>query len=214
MNRSGEEIELKWALDAAGHAALVQRLPEELGAGRDLRQDNRFFDSADGRLRAAGLSLRLRLENARLVLTCKSRRGAPGADGLHQHGEIESELDPAWWASIDQPTRLELPLPPAWRAALAGAALVPLGGFANRRLEFHDGPHLLCLDCTAFPWRTDHELEIETTRPGDAATRWSALLATWRIPWTAQTLTKLHRFLSGPAPGKPLPTSPRPPAPS
>lgn len=197
MTTDGVEIELKWALDAAGHAALARRLPELLGPGRILEQVNRFCDSSDGRLQAAGLSVRLRRENKRLVLTCKSRRGAPGPDGLHRHGEIECELDPAWWAGVDQPSGLDLPLPPAWLTALAGAPLVTLGGFANQRLEFHDGPHLLCLDRTSFAWRTDCELEIETPEPEAAATRWSGRLADWAVAWSPQPLTKLHRFLSG-----------------
>lgn len=214
MNQDGIETELKWELSADGHAALTELLPGLLGPGEELRQENRFFDSVDGRLQAAGLSLRVRRENDRLVLTCKSRRGVPSPDGLHQHGEIECALDPGLWTRLDQPERLDLPLPPAWRTALAGAALAELGGFANRRLDFHDGPHLLCLDRTAFAWRTDCELEIETAQPAVALARWSGLLAGWGIAWSPQPLTKLHRFLRGPGPPPPLPRPPRTPAPS
>lgn len=203
MNVDGVEIELKWALAAEGHAALVHLLPGMLGPGVDLRQDNRFCDSADRRLQAAGLSVRLRRENLRLVLTCKSRQGTPGPDGLHHHGEVECELDPGLWPQVDQPAVLPLPLPPRWRDALAGAPLVTLGGFANHRQEFHDGPHLLCLDRTTFDWRIDHELEIETPQPGEAATRWAGRLAAWAVGWTPQPLTKLHRFLSGARPAAP-----------
>ena len=60
------EIELKWALSAEAHATLGERLPALLGEARVLEQTNRFFDSADGRLRAARRSIRLRRENARL----------------------------------------------------------------------------------------------------------------------------------------------------
>lgn len=190
------EIELKWALEAAGHAILAQRIPELLGPAAVLEQDNRFCDSADGRLRAAGLSVRLRRENRRLVLTCKSKAGVPGPDGLHRHGEIECELDPAWWESAGRPAELDLPLPPAWRAALASAPLTSLGGFANRRLEFHDGVHLVCLDRTALPAGVDHELELETPDPAAASSRWKELLAAWNVPWRPQGLTKLHRFLA------------------
>lgn len=202
MAQDGIEIELKWALDAGGHAILTRRLPELLGPGEVLEQDNRFCDSADRRLMAAGLSLRLRRENGRLVLTCKSKAGAPDADGLHRHGEIESLLDPAWWARVDRPAELPLPLPPAWAAALAGAPLTALGGFANRRIDFRDGPHLLCLDRTEFGARIDHELEIETPDPAAALPRWRGLLATWGVAWSPQPLTKLARFLRLNAPGR------------
>lgn len=193
---TGEEIELKWALDVAGHAELARRLPALLGTGEDLAQENRYCDSSDGRLRAAGLALRLRRENARLVMTCKAKRGLPGADGLHHHQEIECDLDPAWWTKAGEPSSLPLPLPPAWITALAGAPLITLGGFANHRMQFHDGIHLLCLDRTDFGSRVDHELEIETPDPAAAHGRWSALLASWHVAWTPQMLTKLHRYLA------------------
>jgi uncharacterized protein YjbK len=194
MASDGVELELKWALDADGHAALARRLPELLGQGHELRQDNRFCDCADGRLRAKRMSIRLRRENDRLVLTCKSR-GAVSGDGLHSHDEFECELPAAWWAQADVPQDLDLPLPDAWREVLAGAPLISLGGFANLRLEFHDGPHLLCLDRTDFGGRVDHELEIETPDPSSALPRWRTQLASWGVAWAPQPLTKLHRFL-------------------
>lgn len=200
MAQDGIETELKWALAADGHAALEGRLAALLGPGRILEQRNRFFDSADGRLRAAGLAVRIRHENDRIVLTCKSRRSAAHAQGLHVHGEIESILlrDPG-------PDGLAGLLPPAWTIALDGAGLADLGGFSNRRVEHHDGPHLLCLDRTDFAVRIDHELEIETSEPDAAAVRWVRLLADWGVPWQPQPLTKLHRYLAlrNPSPGRP-----------
>lgn len=181
------ETELKWALSAAAHAALAERLRGLLGEPHELAQENRFFDSADGRLRAARRSVRLRRENGRVVLTCKAR-GTVDADGTHRHDEWERELPAAAW---DAPPA---DLPADWRAALGGTPLVALGGFANRRQEWRDGPHLLCLDESDLGARTDRELEIETPQPQAALARWSAQLAAWGIAWTPQPLTKLQRW--------------------
>lgn len=183
------EIELKWRLDAAGHAELQRRLTGLLGEPRVLAQSNRFFDSADGRLRAARRSVRLRRENDRVILTCKAR-GSVDSVGTHRHDEWERELPAEAWAAPPGD------LPEAWSAVLAGAPLRELGGFANHRLEWHDSVHLLCLDRTDFGDQVDHELEIETPQPQAAHARWSALLAGWDIAWSPQPLTKLQRYLN------------------
>lgn len=183
------EIELKWALDPAAYNALAGRLAGLLGDATRLEQRNRFYDSADGRLRAARRSVRLRRENARVILTCKAK-GSVDAAGTHRHDEWEHELPASAWDQPIDPTAL----PEAWREALAGAPLAVLGGFANLRLEWHDGPHLLCLDRTDLDGRIDHELEIETAQPEAAHLRWAALLAGWGIAWTPQPLTKLQRW--------------------
>ncbi len=182
------EIELKWALSSDGHAALAGRIRDLLGEAAVLEQTNRFFDSADGRLRAARRSIRLRRENSRVILTCKAK-GTVDALGTHRHDEWERVEPEAAW---DQPPR---DLPEEWQSTLSGAPLMCLGGFSNRRLEWHDGPHLLCLDRSDFDDRVDHELEIETPDPQAAHIRWSGLLAGWGISWTVQPLTKLHRWI-------------------
>lgn len=195
------EIELKWALDAAGHAALGQRLTRLLGEPRILEQDNRFFDSADLRLRRAALNLRLRRENDRLLLTCKGRGGI-GTAGEHRHTEWEEWLDAAAWDAIaaGHLRSADLPLPEPVRIALGDAELVALGGFANRRLEYHHRAQtdaLLCLDRTDFLGvRVDYELEIETSAAVEQATHWRQHLHAWGIPFQPQPLTKFARFLS------------------
>ncbi len=195
------EIELKWALDAAGHAALAPQLERTLGAPKTLVQDNRFFDTPDRRLRKAALNLRLRRENDALLLTCKGRGGI-GSSGEHRHTEWEEWLDPRWWANISRGViaAAQLPLPEPIRQALDGAELTPLGGFANLRLEFHqhDEPTaLLCLDRTDFlGTRIDHELEIETAAPRENAERWQRHLRTWGIPFAQQPVTKFARFIA------------------
>lgn len=183
------EIELKWRLDADGHAELQRRISGLLSAPHVLEQTNRFFDSSDGRLRAARRSVRLRRENGRVILTCKAR-GSVDSLGTHRHDEWERELPAAAWDVVPAG------LPEEWAAVLAGAPLRDFGGFANRRLEWHDGPHLLCLDRSDFGGRIDHELEIETPQPQIAHERWASLLSAWGIAWTPQPLTKLHRYLA------------------
>lgn len=194
----GIEQELKWTLEPEGHALLAGRLAAELGPPHLLEQRNRFLDSADRRLRRAGGNLRLRAEDGGTLLTVKGRLGEPGADGLHRHSEWERRLDAAAFAA-DPAAVAGWELPPAVAAALAGAPLTDLGGFANRRLEWHAGGDLLCLDATAFAHRIDHELEIETGDP-QAAARWGQRLAEWGVWFEPQPLTKFARFLTAGGP--------------
>ena len=195
------EIELKWGLDVSGHAILARELERLLGPPRRLTQDNRFFDTADRRLRRAMLNLRLRRENDALLMTCKGRGGIGNA-GEHRHTEWEEWLDPTWWADIDS-GRLDaarLPLPDHVRQSLDGGALRALGGFTNLRLEFHhpgEPAALLCLDQTDFlGQRTDFELEIETTAPERHANEWRKRLDNWGVAITPQMMTKFARFLA------------------
>jgi uncharacterized protein YjbK len=186
------EIELKWALEPAGHAALRERIAALLGPATILEQENRFFDTADHRLRQARRSVRVRRENQRIVLTCKAK-GTVDADGTHRHDEWERELDGQNWTDLGA---TPLPIPEPWAGIIAGHPLACLGGFANHRLEWHDGPHLLCLDRSDFGSRIDHELEIETPQPAAALVRWRGLLGDWGIVWRPQPVTKLQRWLA------------------
>ncbi len=200
-----QEIELKWSLTAEAHDQLLVRLVSELGPAQVLEQENSFFDTADLRLRKARMNLRLRRENGRIVLTCKHKSGPATATiqgGLSEHREWECELAPELAAGMTAPDvawSAALPLPEPVREALAGQPLNGLGGFANRRHEFHANraglDELLCLDRTDYVVRTDHELEIETTDPVATGTFWRAQLAAWDIRWADQTLTKFARFL-------------------
>lgn len=201
-----QEIELKWALTAQAHDQLLPRLVSELGPAHVLVQENRFFDTLDRRLRGARMNLRLRRENSRIVLTCKHKAGPAAATlkgGLSEHREWECDLPEALasgMAAPDAAWSAALPLPEPVRAALGGQPLVALGGFANRRHEFHAErgglSELLCLDRTDYVVRIDHELEIETADPAATGAFWRERLAAWDIRWDAQTLTKFARFLA------------------
>lgn len=191
---NGIESELKWALDADGHARLGERLAAAYGPPRLLEQRNRFLDSADRRLRRAGCNLRLRAEAGRTLLTVKGRLGEADADGLHRHSEWERSLAAAAFAAAPAEI-LAWELPAGIAAALAGAALEDLGGFANCRLEWRVDADLLCLDATDYGVRTDYELEIETEDPAAVAT-WGARLRAWDVAWRVQTLTKFARFIA------------------
>jgi uncharacterized protein YjbK len=188
------EIELKWAIDAQGHERLARCLCELLGPPRLLRQHNRFFDAADGRLRRQRLSLRLRLENDRLVMTCKRKRSATTTDA-HDHDEWESDLDASIWKG-SAPDPAVLPLPSEITTALAGTTLVELGGFRNERHEFHHQDELLCLDRVDFGVRTDHELEIETADPVATSIHWRKQMDGWKIPFRNESATKFSRLMA------------------
>jgi uncharacterized protein YjbK len=189
------ETELKWALDAAGHAALGRHLTARHGPPQVLEQLNRFYDSADLRLRQALMNLRLRSENGRVLMTCKRRRTTAGG-GLHSHDEWEEWLPDGILALPVTELAAALPLPDEVTAALAGAPLQSQGSFSNRRLEWHLGADLLCLDATDFGVRVDYELEIETSDPQAAQATWSAALTEWAIAWRPEPTTKFKRFLA------------------
>ncbi len=189
------EVELKWALEADAHDQLAVRLEQMLGPARLLEQDNRFFDSADRRLRHRRMNVRLRQENGALLMTCKRRRPSEGEE--HRHDEWEEWLDPALWDRLDSDDLAQvLPLPQEIRETLAGAALVAYGGFSNRRREYRDADELLCLDRTDLGGRIDHELEIETPRPQESAQAWADRLGVWGIRFSRQPETKFGRFLA------------------
>jgi uncharacterized protein YjbK len=220
------EVEVKYQLTAPAHADLARHLRELLGEPRRLEQENRFFDTADLRLRRQGLNLRLRREGGRVLLTCKAaRRGS--TPSLHQHDEWEAWIDPVWFDHLGLPSAglpsaglpPLPPLPPRWLAALDECRVHLHGGFANTRLEFSPRPEappasasagsaseparqpagqeLLCLDHSVFPGRhEDYELEIETSAPEVTIPAWEARLNAWRIAWCPQSRSKFTRFLA------------------
>ncbi len=194
------EVELKWRLDAESHHRLGALLAGQFGPPRLLEQRNRFFDTADLRLRAERMNIRLRWENADLVLTCKRRAGADAtASGLHQHDEWETRIDSGLWDLVEGGVSLHprlLPLPDPIALIAGSDPLIPTGGFANDRREFQRGNDLVALDRTEFGPRVDHELEVETPDPGASAAWWRAQLDAWGIAHSPQTLSKFARMLS------------------
>jgi CHAD domain-containing protein len=89
---------------------------------------DRYFDTADGRLRQGGYACRLRTEGDVIVATLKGLGGAAGA--VHRRAEEEVRLaqwspDPAAWPeSVARTLALEL---------TGGAALLPLFDLSQRR---------------------------------------------------------------------------------
>lgn len=186
-----QEVELKWLLEPAGHLRLRTEIAALLGPPRRLEQQNRFYDTADRRLYAAGVNLRLRCENGQWIVTCKQRVAAH--DGLHHHHEWEHALgehtDPLTAALAGE-------LPSVVRTALADAMPTCLGGFNNLRFAWDEGNEEIALDETRFAGRTDHELEVETTDVANCRQRWSQRFAEWKVATQPATMTKFARFLA------------------
>ena len=111
------EIELRFQVPEHQHARLRRRVAQGAGPAQVLQAV--YFDTADGRLAAAGLSLRLRREGRRWLQTVKGP-----ADGAF--GRIEHEVPVA--GSGRSPPRLRLdrhdgsPAAPLLREALGDAA--------------------------------------------------------------------------------------------
>jgi len=217
----GREIEFKFRVENEDALAAFAR---SLGLEREhlvaRRQQNTFFDSADGRLRDQGLALRLRVEDGHGTLTIKGKGVSHSEDGaLTERFEAECTI-----------TRQELDailagsLPPLWclqrsrneivedgvayvLAALEGSDLVSLGSFENERttlpaveLEVGGRPERVVfeLDRTAFPGgRIDCEIEAEISPEADfeeMGARLRALLARAGLEWRPAP-PKLARFL-------------------
>lgn len=192
LMHQADEIELKWCLQAEGHAVLAVRLAETFGPGRPLDQENRFYDTIDGRLRQRRVNLRLRRENGIWILTCKQRVLA--ADGLHHHREWETSLGTPAGDPLDTALAQDLPAP--LRETLAGERPICLGGFSNTRLAWDaEGEHI-CLDRTTFRKRTDHELEVETAQAEASRLRWEQRLGAWGVAHQPSLTTKFARFLA------------------
>src|SRR5206468_1593512 len=141
------EIEIKLAFRPSEARAMAARLPRHpalaarrRGRGRTARLVSTYFDTADRRLAAAGIALRLRHDGKRWLQTLKGP-ALPGHGGaLHARPEHEwpirgKRLDPAYLATTP------------WREllgeALASGTLAPIftTDFERRtmRLAWDDG---------------------------------------------------------------------------
>ncbi|MDL2335983.1 MAG: CHAD domain-containing protein [Chloroflexota bacterium] len=105
-----EELELKFLVEdlAAAQAWLSERLGAQPDAWRNLEITDRYFDTADGALGAAGYGARLRRIGRQTVITLKSDLEVRG--GLHRRDELEAParraLDVAKWPESEARTRV------------------------------------------------------------------------------------------------------------
>lgn len=199
MAGDGIEREFKLMLkDATERARLEALLPPKR---RLLRQRNIFFDTDDGRLAAARLTVRLRHENELWVLTAKGPQA--GRSTLSVRAEAERVVAPALAAHLAAGTADPLPalaraLPaPVAEALVAriieaadGRAVRPVGGFRNDRTHVEVAlpcgtRATLALDRSLMADGAEqHEVELEVA-PGAAqnAAAWlSGLLARAGVP--------------------------------
>jgi uncharacterized protein YjbK len=167
------EVEVKLRL---GSASDYDRLAALLApnAGPEYRQENFFFDGANGELNARRVVLRVRLYNGaeKATLTVKGEQILK--DGIARAAETEAPLDPAVArALVSDPRPTLVGSSPNSDAAAILDALVTqysltslkcLGGFDNLRREFAWSGFTLELDRTEYPWGVLHELECETVR--------------------------------------------------
>lgn len=126
------EIEAKFAVPNRGTYRALLRLRELAGYAliptASAQVTDRYFDTADGRLLAAGYACRLRAEGGSALATLKGLGGAQGA--LHRREEQEVQLD-VWTPDVTA-----WPPSPARDLALTlsgGAALQPLFDLEQHR---------------------------------------------------------------------------------
>lgn len=212
------ERELKYDL---GSEAATRRAEALLGPAPGGRlQVNRFFDTADGRLRARLWAVRLRAEWAlggdvdspgdgtapdrapdRVILGLKGAREGSGA--FHDRQEEEREREAAFWArgvlAIED-------LPAPWRALLPPLpplreALVERARFVNLRRTYPlTGGWRAEVDRTLFgDGRRAWEVEVEIGPDDDpeaARAALEALIARTGAPVVPQGKSKLERALA------------------
>ena len=194
-----QELEFKWAISKEDAANAGRLLGQRWGSGTIYHQHNRFFDSPENILREQRMSVRLRRENERVVLTCKQRKGISSA--LHHQQEEEIWVNMAMWnaccdaSSIDA---MALPLPPRIRQLLGTGELRNLGGFFNLRQQWIIDNEVICLDHSHFSEHyDDHEIEIEIAESANASAReayWRKTFGQMGITLMPQPHSKLHRF--------------------
>ncbi len=209
------ERELKYDL---GNEAATRRVEALLGPAPGGRlQQNRFFDTPDGRLRAQLWALRLRAEwevggevdlpddgaapgraPDRVILGLKGARAGSGAFYDRQEEEREEGAD--FW------TRRALAgddLPASWRALLPplGESLAEGARFANLRRAYPlTGAWRAEVDRTLFgdgrrAWEVEVEIGIDDD-PEAVRTVLEALLARAGVPTVPQGKSKLERALA------------------
>lgn len=195
MARSVER-ELKWRLSHEQYTSLAGLLPDLLGPGQVLRQENRFYDTPCGRLAGQLMLLRLRRENGRVIKTLKQLLVAQSG-GLHQHDEDEDEVPLSCWNLPAAELPQHIPLQDEVLEILADAQLCLIGSFSNHRIAFEaDGEHI-ALDRTCFPGaQVDWELEVETEDPPASRGRWHRRFELIGGPMIEQQTGKYLRYRS------------------
>lgn len=204
MPRDGIEREFKAMLaDAAERERLLALIG---GSVRVLEQRNLLFDTPARSLAAAGLSLRLRHESGRWILTAKGEPRTRRTDRptlLSARGEAErivrpplalhlasGTADPLPLLRQGEPAAMALALAEAIEIAAAGLPLGIVGEFRNERTLCEAAlpcgtPVAVALDRSEMPDGTvEHELELEITRGAVApAAAWlAALMRSAEIP--------------------------------
>ena len=217
MAGDGIEREFKLMLkDAVERSRLEALLPPRRGL---LRQRNIFFDTADGRLAAARLTLRLRQENAVWLLTAKGPPLGRGALSARQEAEraVSAALaahlaagtaDPVPALARAAPPHVAQALTRRIEAAAGGEPVRPLGGFRNERTHVEvampcGAKATLALDRSLMPDGAEqHELELEVApaAAGSAAAWLSGLLARAGVPPRASR-SKRSRYEASRRPG-------------
>lgn len=164
------------------------------------RQTNVYFDTHGWELTRAGCSVRVRLEDERVVLTVK--RAAAISAGVIESSEHEAEIPSALWRQVE---RGERPLSdaaahlPALDGALGGRQVREIARLANTR-HLREGPTgaLYEIDETRFPWGETHfELEIECDDPASELDAARALLDRLGVAYDDAVSTKQARLFRG-----------------
>lgn len=94
------ECEMKWQADAAAQDAVAAWARPLCESETVFKMDARYYDTADGLLRAQKAGLRLRLENGRGVCCLKCGGGVLGAQHTREEYECAAETVAAGLAAL------------------------------------------------------------------------------------------------------------------
>ncbi len=199
-----KEIEIKLDLSSfTGYLKLLGYIGETAG---EIRQQNAFFDTEDGRLEAGGWALRVRAETSRGLVTIKSRATQNGA--AHVRDEIEDEISRGQ-ALECLALRLDvmsldvapiLFLKDKFGAELQVAGLVKFDNYRQcKSMRVGDMTLALEIDRTEFTdGSVDYELEVElseTSQVEAVTDSLAKLFDSLDIPFVRQPLSKFARAL-------------------
>ena len=187
------EREFKCLLSQTTYQYLFVTLP--FHRQTPLHQDNRYFDSPDGALRAAKMGLRLRRQNDRGEFTLKVQIGE------HEQLEITDTLSETVLAELlhtQQPFREGAVQHYLATHGLGDLPLQVIGQLRNLRFEYRDAAGTWVLDQADFPSGRAYELEFEADNVTTGQLAFERFLSQHNIPYQPAPTKLAHTCGSAP----------------
>lgn len=149
------------------------------------QQENVYYDTADGLVKAANGSMRIRHKNGKYIFTLKIK---------HPEGHLELEKE----VSDGNPLHLwNDPEIAQWfqEYSITGE-LVELGRLKTKRALYRDELAELCFDISEYHGITDYEIEYEYLQAHDGRTRFNQILSHINLKYETNCISKIGRMMN------------------